>query len=576
LTKPTSPLLDLEQDPLCARIAEPGGIAKQALDLGRARLLAAGLVLTLAFIGVGLRLVDLALLDGGGGHTAVAATGRSLPHRADIVDRNGVLLATSVESASLYANPDRVLDPARAAHRLAGLLPDLDEAQIYAKLTSEEPFVWLQRDLSPRQEHQIIALGIPGIDFEREEKRVYPLGALTAHVVGYTNVDERGLAGVEASMDAVLKANPEPLELSLDVRFQYILTEELKAAMQAFDGIGAAGLVLDANTGEVVALVSLPSFHPTRPAQSSKDERFNRVTLGIYEMGSVFKLLTAAMALDTGTATMFDSYDASHPIHVASYTISDFHPKNRWLSVPEILIYSSNIGAARMALDVGGDAQRNFLDRLGLLGPTEIELPEVGAPLFPSKWRPINTMTIAYGHGIAVSPLHMANAVAALVNGGLRHQPTLLRQDPDFPPAGRRVVSEDTSRRMRQLMRLVVKYGTGKLANVDGYLVGGKTGTANKLHGRGYDLHARLASFVGAFPINDPRYVVLAMVDEPKGRKETHGYATGGWVAAPVVGRTIDRIAALIGLEPAAPAVAREDDSLLVNVSAKGRRLAFE
>jgi cell division protein FtsI (penicillin-binding protein 3) len=576
LTSPSTPLIDLEQSPLCARLGEPDGDSKHALDIGRARLLVAGLVFTLAFLAVGLRLVDLALTDGGGARLSAASSGHAGGHRADIVDRNGALLATSVETASLFANPGRVLDPERAAQRLAAVLPELGEAEILAKLTGDAPFVWLLRDLSPRQQQQVNALGIPGIDFEREQKRLYPFGGLTAHVVGYTNVDERGLAGVEASMDAVLRADPRPLELSLDVRFQHILTEELRTAIDIFEGTGAAGLVLDVNTGEVLALASLPAFDPAAPAQASTDERFNKVTLGIYEMGSVFKLLTAAMALDIGSASIFDGYDASRPIRVGGYSITDFKPKNRWLSLPEILIYSSNIGAARMAMGVGGERQRGFLDRLGLLSPAEIELAEIGAPLFPTQWRPINTMTIAYGHGIAVSPLHMANAVAALVNGGLRRQPTLLRQDPEHPPAGRRVVSEDTSRRMRQLMRLVVKYGTGRLADVEGYLVGGKTGTANKLTGHGYDLNARIASFIGAFPINDPRYAVLAMVDEPKGRKETYGYATGGWVAAPVVGRVVDRIAALIGLEPAAPAATREDETLLVTVSAKGRRLAFE
>ena len=328
------------------------------------------------------------------------------------------------------------------------------------------------------------------------------------------------------------------------------LHDALPISMTELRAIGAAGVVLDVRTGEVLALVSLPDFDPNRPGSSRGDAGFNRASKGVYEMGSTFKLVTAAMALDSGTVTVKDGYDASKPIRVARFTISDYHGKNRWLSIPEIIIYSSNIGAARMALDVGADLQRAYLGRLGLLSPSSVELPEVGQPLTPPVWRDINTMTIGYGHGIAVSPLQLANAVAALVNGGLYRPSTLLRQDAGKIAPGKRVLSEKTSEQMRYLMRQVVRRGTGRKAETAGYAVGGKTGTADKIVAGRYVNGALISSFIGAFPIENPRYVILAMLDEPKGDKRTSNYATGGWVAAPVVRGVVRRLGPLLGLEP--------------------------
>ena len=553
------------------------GSRKQALETGRTRLLVAAMSFTLAFSLIGWRLVDLGLMV----EQHEPSLARSLASdaletgRADIVDRNGVVLATTMPTASLYANPQHVRDPETAAERLAAVLPELSPAELRAKLASGRSFVWLQRNLTPRQEYAVNALGVPGLYFQREQRRFYPHGSLTPHAVGFTGVDNQGLAGIEQSFDEVLRGSAQPLALSLDLRVQHLLASELAGAMQEFSAVGAAGAVMDARTGELLAMVSLPTFDPEKPAAAPGDARFNRASLGIYEMGSVFKIFTTAMALDRGVVRLSDGYDVRQPIRVARFTIRDFHPKNRWLSVPEIFMYSSNIGTVHMVMDAGTPVQQQFLKQLGLLQPASVELSEVGQPLVPSPWREINTMTISYGHGLAVSPLQLTAAVATVVNGGTEVRPTLLRQDPASPPRGAQVISARTSEQMRQLMRLVVVKGTGGKANAKGYLVGGKTGTADKTSGRGYARDARIASFVGAFPMDDPRYVVFAMLDEPKPTKETYGYATGGWVAAPLVGRLVERIAPLLGVTP------REDGEAMIRemiadieMRAEGRQLA--
>ena len=528
------------------------GPAREAIEMSRIRLTITGAILTLAFCVIGLRLVDVSLLQAAvETRVAFAPKAASLQFsRADIVDRNGILLATSLPTASLYADPRQVLDPAVAAKRLAETLPDLDEKKLAARLASKRHFVWIKRDLTPHQKWDVIRLGLPGIEFRREETRVYPQGRLMSHVVGYVDVDERGIAGVESRFEGELKSRTKPLALSIDMRMQHALCNELSAAKDEFEALGAAGLVLDARTGEVAAMCSLPDFNPHTPMATKGTSRFNKVALGVYELGSAFKIFTTAMALDAGVASLEDRYDATKPLKVSRFTIRDYHAKRRWLSVSEIFMYSSNIGSARLALEVGGEAQKVFLGDIGLLAPSEIELPEVGAPMVPKIWRRVNTMTIGFGHGIAVSPLQMAAGVAAMVNGGVYRQPTLIKRAPGQIVLEKQVISERTSKKMRKLMRLVVEEGTGGRADAPGYLVGGKTGTAEKSGSGGYRRKALLSSFVGTFPADDPRYVVFALLDEPKGNKKTHGYATGGWVAAPIVGRVVRRIGPIAGIRP--------------------------
>ncbi len=529
------------------------GIRKQAMETGRNRLLVTGVVLTLAFSAIAARVVDLTVFKAGGEPrlARVDPSPTAPVGRADIVDRNGIILATSLPTVSLYADPAKVLNAAEAVERLAEVLPDFDREDLLARLQTPMRFQWVARNLTPQQHYAVNRLGLPGFGFQRGERRVYPHGPLIAHLIGLTDVDSRGIAGVERRFDHSLREG-ERLKLSVDLRIQALVHQELAAVVREFDALGAAGLVLDADSGEVVAMVSLPDFDPNDPASATGEPAFNRATKGVYEMGSTFKLFTAAMALDSGTVNMQSTYDARQPIQISHFVIRDYHAKSRWLSVPEIIVYSSNIGAAKMAVDVGTKAQRTYLGRFGLLTPTAIELPEVGAPLTPTPWREINTMTIGFGHGIAVTPMQLASGVAALVNGGLFVPPTLLARGDGVKIERHRVLTPETSEQMRQLMRLVVSNGTGRKADTsaDGYAIGGKTGTADKLAGRGYGKTANISSFVGAFPIEAPRYVVLVVVDEPKGNKRTFNYATGGWVAAPAVGRIVKRMATLIGMPP--------------------------
>jgi cell division protein FtsI (penicillin-binding protein 3) len=527
------------------------GRTSHALDQARSRLMVTAAVFALAFGTIGIRLVDATVLSQGGEPgLAQAASAHALPtSRADIVDRNGVLLASSLTTASLYADPKLVIDPVEATQKLTAALPGLDYNDVLHKLTTEKRFVWLKRNMSPKEHYLINRLGIPGVYFQREERRIYPNGPLAAHVVGFTGIDNTGLMGIEQSFDKQLRSSSKPLQLTIDIRLQHILKRELQTAVDEFQAIGAAGMILDVRTGEVLSMVSLPDFDPHAPTDD-ENARFNRNTLGVYEMGSTFKIFNSALALESGRIRMNDSFDATKPIRIGRYTISDYHAKNRWLTVPEIFMHSSNIGSVRMAMEVGTPAQRALFGRLGLLTPSTVELPEVGAPMIPRPWREVNTMTIAFGHGLSVSPVQLATAAAATINGGILHPATLIRRPDGEAPPGQRVISPQTSDQIRRLMRLVVTEGTASAAQAPGYVVGGKTGTAEKITGHGYNRKARLSSLIGAFPMQDPRYIVLAVVDEPKGTKKTYGYATGGWVAAPVVGRIIKQMGPLYGIRP--------------------------
>ncbi|MGI4955530.1 MAG: peptidoglycan D,D-transpeptidase FtsI family protein [Janthinobacterium lividum] len=473
--------------------------------------------------------------------------------RATIVDRNGEILALSLPTAGLYANPKEMMDTDEAAKKLKQVLPRLELEVVKARLSSAKQFVYLARNITPREQLAVNNLGIPGVYFQPTERRRYPQGRVAAHVVGAVDVDAKGVAGIERFFDQRLRDDPEPLRLSLDVRVQAAVRDELSKSMAEFQAIGACGIVMDVRTGEVIAMVSLPDFDANKQGQASGDERFNRAVTGMYEPGSTFKLQTAALSLDSGVGHLWNSYDAANNIKIGRFTIQDFQGKHRALMFPEVLAYSSNLGAAHMAQQVGGERQRAWLQAMGMFSRVGIELPEQGQPIVQKaeNWKEIATMTVGFGHGIAVSPLHVVRGTAAIANGGIVLRPTLLAPEPGMPAReGTRVMQQSTSDVMRKLMRLVVTEGYGKPADVPGYFVGGKTGTAEKTTAHGYKKHSNVSAFMSVFPMNAPKYAVYFMLDEPKGNASTGGYSTAGAVSAPGAGRVIARIAPMLGLMP--------------------------
>lgn len=531
------------------------GQRQVALGLARQRLMI-GLLLYAGLIGfVALRLFDLSVLQDRSGQRAGDPFAALVPPRADIVDRNGTVLATTFEAYVVTVRPrDLVGDPRELARQLTEIIPSLSEEHLYRTFTSGRKFAFIQRRVLPGTARRINALGEPAIALEREPERLYPHMALASHVLGFTDIDGHGRAGIERALDGRLTDEGDrdaPVTLSIDARVQQALEGELAASMAKFQAIGGAGVVMDAHTGEVIAMASLPSYNPNNVATASPEQMFNRATLGVYELGSTFKAFTIAMGIDAGTIpSMAKRYDGIHAVKIGRFTIHDDHPQNRMLSVPEVFIHSSNIGTARMADEIGVDQQRAFLKRLGFLDPVESELKERGRTLIPNPWGRAALLTVGYGHGLAVTPLHLASGYAALVNGGVWRPATLLKRAPGQVPAGRRVFSEEASAQMRSLMRLVVMDGTGRQADAPGYRIGGKTGTAEKARNGGYARHALVSTFAGAFPMDDPRYVVVAMLDEPKGTKDTYGFATAGWNAAPLVSKTVSRIGPILGVAP--------------------------
>lgn len=497
------------------------------------------------------RMAQIALFSPAGA-SATAFVPMGPVGRPDIVDRNGVLLATDLQVASVYADPRDVWDPEETARALVGVFPELDEAAVLAKLKAKTGFVWIKRDITPRQHAAVHDLGLPGIDFREELKRVYPNGRAAAHVVGFVDVDNKGLAGIERAIDTTLAdkvAHGEPIRLSIDLRVQHVVEDELAQAIQTFSAIGGTGVVVDVKTGEVIAMVSAPDFDPNHVNADPAENRFNRATLGVYEMGSTFKSFNTAMALDAGVSSK-DYFDARAPIRIGRFSIRDYHPMGRALTVAEIFEHSSNVGSAHMAQKMGIERQKAFLAALGQLEPVVMELPERGAPLSPKNWGEVELMTISFGHGIAVSPMHVVAGVTAMANGGMYIPPTILKREPGVELHAHRVLKPETSTEMNRLFRLVVEKGTARKADVPGYPVGGKTGTAEKSKGGGYARKALLSSFIGVFPADAPEYAILVIIDEPKGTKETAGYATGGWTAAPATSRIVARIAPMLGVEP--------------------------
>ena len=479
------------------------------------------------------------------------------PERADIVDRDGQALARTIDAWTIGLHPAKVIgNKLDLARKLAELMPEKDAAAYLQMLRSDRNFYYLRRRAPPGLVEAINALGEPGLALEREPDRLYPQTTLAAHVIGFTDLDGKGNAGMERAFDERLR-DPElrgqPLVLSISSRVQQALEHELNEAMVKFSAIGAAGVVMDIHSGEILAMTSLPQLNPNAAGQGTPEARFNRATLGVYELGSTFKPFTVAMAMDSGIIKSFGQlYNCPNALHVAGRTITDTHPFGRACSVAEIMKESSNIGTAQIADQIGPTRQKEFLRKMGFLDKVQIELKERGRTLTPgANWNQIETMTVGYGHGIAVTPLHLATGYATLFNGGIYRPATLLKVDKNHAAGkGHRVFSEDTSYKMRALLRLVVMQGTGKKADAPGYRVGGKTGTAEKIVGGHYTSSLVVTSFAGVFPMDEPRYVMVVMLDEPHATAETFGFHTAGWNVAPVVSKTISRIAPMLGVRP--------------------------
>jgi len=537
------------------------GRGKLADNQAKSRILLAMLLVGFAYTIIIGRLAFFGFSELDGVTTRVAPDLAITAARPDIQDRNGEMLATDIITSSLYAEPRRIVDADEAVEKLLTALPDLNPKIIHKRLSSNAGFVWLKRELTPLKENEILQLGIPGIGFRTETRRFYPKGETASHIVGHVNIDNVGIAGLEKYIDDrglkqlqnlgfARNVDLEPVSLSIDLRVQHFVRDELAYAMKRYNAIAAGAIVLDVDTGEVVAMASLPDYDPNRPVDALKKDRLNRISAGVFEMGSTFKTFTTAMALDSGKVTMNDRFDARYALKIGGHTINDFHAKRRFLTVPEVFIYSSNIGTAKMADAVGIEGHREFLHRIGLLSKMPFELPELANPVEPKKWRKIHSVTISYGHGALTTPLQTAVAGAALINGGKLIPPTLFpRSKAQATDEAKYVISPATSKHMRDLMRLNVEKGSGKRAEVPGFRVGGKTGTAEKVINGKYSNDHRFNAFLAGFPIDDPKYVVLAFVDEPK-PEEGQESATAGLNAAPLVGNIIRRAAPILGVKP--------------------------
>ena len=511
-----------------------------------------------AFIAV-IRLTWLGLVEEGTDSRTLAES--LLPPRGEIVDRNGVPLARALPAYALWfdakpadGGPPLIKTPQEVAQALVQIFPDEDYNRILQLLTSGKS-TYLRRRLLPEDANKVLALGEPALQFPRENERFYPQGSMAANVLGYVDSDGQGKIGMEQVFNAQLTdaaTRGRPAVLSLDSRVQGALEDELNRGMLESAAKGAAGIVLDVDTGEVLALASLPTFNPNLIDQAGAANIFNRVSNQVYELGSTFKPLTVAAAIDAGVITdMAKRYPSGAPLRVGNAEIHDSHNFGASLNVPEALIHSSNIVTAQIADQLGAARLRQTMMSLGMNERPFIELPAKGYPLWPKgDWSRITTMTVSYGHGIAVTPLHLASAYASLVNGGLWRPATLVRLDPGKVPEGRRVFTAATSARMRQLLRMIVVDGTGKKADAAGYRVGGKTGSAEKPGVGGYNRTSLVATFAAAFPMDHPRYVIVAMLDEPQGTVATSGQRTAAWNAAPVVGRLVPRIGPLLGIMP--------------------------
>ncbi|HEY3718680.1 MAG TPA: penicillin-binding protein 2 [Roseiarcus sp.] len=544
-----------------------GVLVSTRLDKSGGRIRQLALILCLAYAGIGAKLVKLGLSSEPPQTLKVAADQAASGARPDLLDRNGQVLATDVRTLSVFAEPRRIIDKDEAVELITAVLPDVDAKELRERLSSKKGFVWVKRQVTPKEQQEIFHLGLPGVGFVPENKRVYPNGPIGAHVIGFVDKDNIGIAGMEKYLDQQSLTDPhvagftvdpdslKPVRLSLDLKATHALRDELEAGLEKYQAKAGAGAIIDVNTGEIIALESLPDYDPNDPPDMTKEsskDKINRVNVGVYEMGSTFKAISISMALDSGKVNLGSRIDARDSLRYGRFTIHDFHATHRVLTVPEVFTHSSNIGTARMALMVGVQGHQAFLRKMGQLDRLRTELPESAEPLVPKRWTELNTMTIAFGQGLNVAPIQALMAVAALVNGGHMIVPTFLtRSEADAMASSHRVVSEQTSESMRYLMRSNATHGSASFANIEGYYVGGKTGTADKIiHGH-YSQDKVFTTFMAITPADKPKYLYMVLYDQPQAVAGDGGYHTAAHNAGRVAGLLIRRVQPLEGVPPA-------------------------
>ena len=544
-----------------------GALVSTRLDKSGGRIRQLALILCLAYAGIGAKLIRLGLSSEPPQTLKVAVDQAASGARPDLLDRNGQVLATDVRTLSVFAEPRRIIDKDEAVELITAVLPDVNAKELRERLSSKKGFVWVKRQVTPKEQQEIFHLGLPGVGFVPENKRVYPNGPIGAHVIGFVDKDNIGIAGMEKYLDQQSLTDPhvagftvdpdslKPVRLSLDLKATHALRDELEAGLEKYQAKAGAGAIIDVNTGEIIALESLPDYDPNDPPDMTKEsskDKINRVNVGVYEMGSTFKAISISMALDSGKVNLGSRVDARDSLRYGRFTIHDFHATHRVLTVPEVFTHSSNIGTARMALMVGVQGHQAFLRKMGQLDRLRTELPESAEPLVPKRWTELNTMTIAFGQGLNVAPIQALMAVAALVNGGHMIVPTFLtRNEADAMASSHRVVSEQTSESMRYLMRSNATHGSASFANIEGYYVGGKTGTADKIiHGH-YSQDKVFTTFMAITPADKPKYLYMVLYDQPQAVAGDGGYHTAAHNAGRVAGLLIRRVQPLEGVAPA-------------------------
>ncbi len=483
--------------------------------------------------------------------------------RGNIYDRNNKILATTIDTLSLNINPQEILNKHQTIAKLLQIFPYLNENVLLNKLNRNKKHINLLREISPREYVNLLNAGIEGLKIETKNKRIYPNNTLASHILGATDIDGKGIAGVEKQFDSQLQGGND-VTLSIHGGVQHITRTLLLHQIKKFQAEGGAGIIMNAKNGELFSVVSLPDYNANNYNSILNENLFNKATKGIYELGSTLKLITAAIAFESNLINENDVFDVSKPLKISSRIINDFHPLDYAINIPEVIVHSSNIGSAKIAEKFGPSTQLKYLRSLGLLNMLSLEIPELGKPQVIKDKKVLSTMTIAYGHGISITPMHLASATATIVNSGVKVNPTLIKGK--TRKKNKLIISKETSIKIKSIMRLVVsnKNGTAKKAEASGYLIGGKTGTAEKINpSGGYFKKENIVAFTGAFPMNDPKFIITIMIDNPKGQKFSFGRRTAGWVAAPIVKQLVTRVAPILGVKPQLESLSKLSNNLL-------------